>query len=63
MCELTNHSRLGIWEGGALKRQNVSDRGGIQSCYCILSITACKAILVVTQNKLMYLKMSIICLC
>ena len=51
MCELTNQRRLGIQEGGTLKRrelkQSVSDRGG---CF-FMSIKECKIILVVIQNK------------
>ena len=63
MCELTNQRRLGIQEGGTLKRrelkQSVSDRGG---CF-FMSIKECKIILVVIQNKKnMNLNLSINCL-
>ena len=68
MCELTN---LAIQEVG-LKiqelRQSVSDwreyRGAavdsMRKLTCFLNIKACKTILIVTQNKMMNRKMSII---
>ena len=66
MYELTNQIQR-----GALKRrkliQSISD-GGEQKCCSTwqfektLSIKACKAIVVITQNEIMILKMSILCL-
>ena len=72
VCVGTNQSRLSIQVGvgGLLKRQelkqSVSDRGGIECCSTgqleIRRNRECKPILVVTQNKIVNMKMSRICL-
>ena len=57
-CELTNQRG----PGGAFKEtgaKTAAAMGDMRKLMCLLSIIACKHILVVTQNKIVILKMSI----
>ena len=61
MCELTNQQSLGIWEGGFKGTERFGQmENTMMKLMCFLSIKACKLILLVKQNKIRNLKMSII---
>ena len=60
VCELTNQKTLGILEGGALKRQELKQRGNTELQHSARQ--ACKLSLAQTQNNITNLKLSIICL-
>ena len=66
MCELTNQSGVGIQKVGALKETGSKPRSLRQRRNTIrkltLSIKAYKPILVVTQTKMLNLRISVMCL-
>ena len=60
MCTLTNQSRLAIQERGDLKETGTKTQVAVpDSVRTLLCTKACKHILVVTQNKMINLKISI----
>ena len=68
MCEVTNQRRLGIQvETGAKtafqteERCSAATTASTRKQMCFLSTQTCKPILVVTQDKIMNLKMSTLC--
>ena len=68
MCELTNQSRLSVQEGGLKEtgaKTEVEYRAealdSIRKPMCFLSTKAYKPVLVVTQNEITNLKISVIC--